>query len=142
MCAGGLGPPSNVGEHGHQSVRRWLEAPGLDGRGTVGRENLQLFLGIGAQISLGTLDAGVAEPQRHFANVTCRRQRVHGAGMAQHVRSYPFTEDRRLPDSGGLNVFSQSERKPVAGHWLPVRVEKYLGCLRFGPDSQPSQRLS
>ena len=137
MSGDGSGQSSNVGKHGDQSVGWRLEASGHDGGGAVGRENLQLLLGIGAQIGLGTLDAGVAEPQRDFANVTCRRQRVHGAGMAQHVRRDPFSEDRRLLDSGNLNVFGQSECEPVTRHGLPVRVEKYLGNLRFGADRKP-----
>ena len=82
MSGDGSGPPSNVGKHGDQGIGWGFETPGLDGRGAVGRENLQLLLGIGAQIGLGTLDAGVAEPQRDFANVPCRRERVHRAGMA------------------------------------------------------------
>lgn len=58
----GSGPPSNVGEHCDQGVGRRLEAPRLDRRGTVGCENLQLLFGIGAQVGLGALDTGVAEP--------------------------------------------------------------------------------
>ena len=71
MFGDGLGPPSNVGKHGNQGIGWRLEAPGLDGGGTVRRENLQLLLGIGAQIGLGALDAGMAEPQCDFANVPC-----------------------------------------------------------------------
>ena len=57
MLGDGLGPPSNVGKHGNQGIGWWLEAPGLDGRGTVSREDLQLLLGIGPQVGLGALDA-------------------------------------------------------------------------------------
>ena len=89
----GLGSPSNVGEHGDQGIGWRLEAPGLDGRCAVRRENLQLLLGIGAQIGLGALDAGMAESQCDFANVPCRRERVHCAGMAQHVRCYALSKD-------------------------------------------------
>ena len=49
MFGDGLGSPSNVGKHGNQGVGWWLEAPGLDGGGTVSREDLQLLLGIGPQ---------------------------------------------------------------------------------------------
>ena len=137
MSGGGLGPPPNVGEHGDQGIGWWLEVPGLDGWGTVGREYLQLLLGIGPQIGLGALDAGMAKPQRDLADVPGRRERVHCAGMTQHMRRDPFAMDRRLLCCGSLDVFRQTEREAIAGQWLPVRIEEYLGCLHLRADRQP-----
>ena len=95
MFGDGLGSPSNVGKHGNQGVGWWLEAPGLDGGGTVSREDLQLLLGIGPQVGLGTLDAGVAEPQCDLANVPGRRERVHRTGMPQHLSLIHISEPTR-----------------------------------------------
>lgn len=76
----------------------------------MSREDLQLLLGIGAQIGLGALDAGVAEPQCNLANVPGRRERVHRTGMPQHVRRNPLAKDRRLLRCRGLDVLGQTER--------------------------------
>ena len=111
MFGDGLGPPSNVGKHGNQGIGWWLEAPGLDGGATVSRKDLQLLLGIGAQVGLGALYAGMAKPQRDLADVPGRRERVHRAGMTQHMRRNPFAEDRRLLCRRCFDVFSQSECK-------------------------------
>ena len=103
----------------------------------MGRENLQLLLRIGPQVALGALYAGMAKPQRDLADVTGRRERVHCAGMAQHVRSDALAKDRRLLHCRGLDVLGQTERKSVAGHGLPVGIEEYLGSLRVGPYRKP-----
>ena len=137
MFGDGLGPPSNVGKHGNQGIGWWPEAPGPDGGGTVSREDLQLLLGIGAQIGLCALDAGVAKPQRDLADVPGRRERVHRTGMPQHVRRNPLAKDRRLLLCRALDVLRQTERKSVAGHGLPAGIEEYLGSLRIGTDRKP-----
>ena len=51
-------------------------------RGCHGHERFKFFGGIGAQIDLGTLEACMTEPQRHFPNIVCGQQSALGARMA------------------------------------------------------------
>ena len=83
---GGERPPElcsfpNVVEHHDQRVSRRPEPAWLDRWRAVCGEDLQLFFRVGAQVGFGALDAGMAEPERYFANVAGRSERVHCAGM-------------------------------------------------------------
>ena len=92
---GGVRPPElcsfpDVVEHHDQRVSRRSELAWFDSRRPVRSEDLQLFLGVSAQIGFRALDAGMPEPERHFADVAGRSKRVHCAGMPEHVRRDPL----------------------------------------------------
>ena len=38
----------------------------------------------------------MAEPQRDLSNIMSRQQRVHGAGVPQHVRTHVFSDPRAV----------------------------------------------
>ncbi len=71
------------------------ESAGLQHRWRDRSERFELLGRIGAQVDLRALKAGMAEPERDLANVSCRLQRMHGAGVAKDVRRDALFGDRR-----------------------------------------------
>jgi hypothetical protein len=68
-------------EHGQQLVG-CIESAWLQHRRCHCGKRLQLVCRISSQIDFGSLQVGVSEPKRHFADVTGGLQRVHGAGVS------------------------------------------------------------
>src|SRR5262245_54427885 len=80
-------------EHSQELVGR-AEATGLQRRRRHRAKRFELFAGIGTQVDFGAFQAGVSEPERDFPHVAGRLQRMHGAGMPQHVWTDPLPGDR------------------------------------------------
>ena len=87
-----------------------LELASLQAEWRHGGEGFQLLGWIGPKVGLGALQAGVAEPQRHLADVSCRLERVHRTAMPQDVRRHPLTCDRRLAAGGDRDIDRKSTR--------------------------------
>ena len=116
---------TDLAEHGHQLVRDG-EATALQGWWAHGGKRLELFGRVGAQIHLGGLHAGMAEPEGDLADIAGGLQRVHGTAVAQDMRRHPLCCDRGLGLCRGSGMLSQNVFEPRSCHHSTGSVQEQL----------------
>src|SRR5262249_21873759 len=101
-------------------------------------ERFQLFRRIGAQMDVGALKAGVAKKERDLANVACRLQRVHCAGVAKDVGRNAFFGDRRLLFRRYRNMLGEDVLESGTRHGAPSSIGEQLRAAVLWTDRKPS----
>ena len=91
-------------QHRHELVGN-LELSSLQAERRHGGEGFQFFRWICPKVGLCALEAGVAKPQRHLADVACSLKRVHRTAMPQYVRRHALSSDRRLAPGSDRDMF-------------------------------------